>query len=84
MTDADYTDDRVLLLNTHAQTEPVMHSLEQAARGIGLYMNTNKTEFMYSKQEGAISPLSGKPLKLVDKITYLSSNILLKVISTYT
>ena len=58
------------LTNTPAQTE----SLEQAARGIGLYKNVNKTEFMYVKQDGAISILSGKSLKLVDQLTYLSRN----------
>ena len=42
-------------------------SLEQAAGGIILYENVNKTEFMCFKQEGAISILSGKPLKLVDQ-----------------
>ena len=30
---------------------------------------------MYFKQEGALSTLSGKPLKLVDQLTYLGSNI---------
>ena len=37
-------------------------------------MNTNKTEFICFKQEGAISTSSGMPLKLVDKFTYLGSN----------
>ena len=40
-----------------------------------LYVNTNKAKYMYIKQKGAISTLSGKPLKLVDQFTYLSSNI---------
>ena len=38
-------------------------------------MNSYKTEFMYFKQDGAISTLNGKPLKLVDQFTYLCSNI---------
>ena len=33
------------------------------------------TEYIRFKQEGAISTLSGKPLKLVDKFTYFSSII---------
>ena len=36
MTNADYTDDLALLTNTPAQAESLLHSLEQAARGIGL------------------------------------------------
>ena len=54
---------------------PQLYSLEQAARGIGFYVNTIIIEFMRFKQEGAISILSGKPLKLVDQFTYLNSNI---------
>ena len=43
ITDADYTDDQALLTNTPAQAESLLHSLEQAAGGISLHMNTNKT-----------------------------------------
>ena len=38
-------------------------SLEQAARDIGLYMNSDKTEFMYFYQDVAISSLNVKPLR---------------------
>ena len=51
------------------QAKSLLHSLEQAAGGISLHMNANKIEFICFKQEGAISTLSGKPLKLVDKFT---------------
>ena len=37
---------------TPAQDESLLHSLEQEAEGIGLYVNTNKTEFMCFKREG--------------------------------
>ena len=43
--DADYADDQVLLANTPAQTECQMHSLEQAARCISFYINSDKTEY---------------------------------------
>ena len=43
ITDADYTDDLVLLANTPAQAKSLLHSLEQAAGGIYLYVNINKT-----------------------------------------
>ena len=70
MTAADYADDLVLLANTPDQTKSLLHSLKQAAGGIGLNLNANKTEFMCFKQEGAISTL-----KFVDQFTYLGSNI---------
>ena len=47
----------------------------QAARGIGLYMDADKTEFMCFKQDEAIFTLSDKALKFVDLFTYFSSNI---------
>ena len=66
MTDTGYADDQELLVNTSTQTEFLLHSLEQAAGGIGLYVNANKTESVCFKQNGAISTLRAKPLKLVD------------------
>ena len=42
ITDADNADDIVLLSNTPTQAESMLHSLEQAAGGIGLHVNTNK------------------------------------------
>ena len=65
----------MFLTNTPAQAESQLHNLEQAVEGIGLYENENKTVFMCFNQEGAISTLSGKPLKSVNQFTYLSSNI---------
>ena len=70
-----YADDLALLANTPAQTESLLRCLEQAARGIDLHVNANKTEYMCFKREGTISILSDRPLKLVDKFTYISSNI---------
>ena len=46
-----------------------------AAAGIGLYVNTHKTEYMCYNQTGDISTLDGTPLKLVDKFTYPGSSI---------
>ena len=69
MTDADYADDLVVLANTPTS------DTEQAAKGIGFYMNSDETKFMYFKQEGAICTLCGKPLQLVNQLTYLSSNV---------
>ena len=75
ITDADYADDLVILANTPNQAETLLHSLERAAAGIGLYANAHKTEYMCYNQMGEISTLDGTPLKLVDKFTYLGSSV---------
>ena len=71
---ADYADDQLLLANAPAQVEFQLHNLKQAAGGINFYMNSDRTEFRCFEQHVAISTLNNKPLKLVDHITYLSSN----------
>ena len=43
--DADYADDIELLANTPTKTESRLHSLEQAAGGIDLLVNADKTEY---------------------------------------
>ena len=75
ITDADYADDIAILVNTPDQAETLLHSLERAAAGIGLYVYAHKTEYMYYNQTGDISTLDGTPLKLVDKFTYLGSRV---------
>ena len=75
ITDADYTDDIALLANTDNQGETLLHSLEQAAAGIGLHVNAHKMEYMCYNQTGNISTLDGTPLKLVDKFTSQGSSI---------
>ena len=75
ITDADYADDIAILANTPNQAETLLHSLERAAAGIGLYVNAHKTEYMCYNQTGDISSLDGTPLKLVDKFTYLGSSV---------
>ena len=57
------------------QYETLLHSLERAAEGIGLYVNAHKTEYMCYDQMGDISTLDGTPLKLVDKFTYLGNSV---------
>ena len=57
-------DNLVLLANTPAQAKSLLHSLEQAAGGISLYMNADKAQFMCFKQDRGISALSSKPLNL--------------------
>ena len=75
ITDADYADDIAILANTPNQAETLLHRLEQAAAGVGLYVNAHKTEYMCYNQTGDISTLDGTSLKLVDKFTYLGSSV---------
>ena len=66
----DYTDKIALLANTSVQAESLIHSLERAAGGRGLHVNTDKTEYMSFNQRDDISTLNGGSLKQVDKFTY--------------
>ena len=75
ITDTDYADDILLLTNTPAQAETLQPSLEWAAVGIGLHINADKTEYMCFHQRDEIATLKGSSLKLVDKFTYLGSNV---------
>ena len=75
ITDTDYADDIAILANTPNQAETILHSLEREAADIGLYVNAHKTEYMCFNQTDDISTLEGTSLKLVDKFTYLGSNV---------
>ena len=75
ITNADYAGDIAILVNTPNQAETLLHSLERAATGIGLYVNAHKTEYMCYNQMGDISTLNRALLKLVDKFTYLGSSV---------
>ena len=70
-----YADDLVLLTNTSVQAKSLLQNLEQKTRGISLYMNADKTEFMSSKQDEALATLNGKTLKLIDQFIYVGGNI---------
>ena len=48
---------------TPAQGKSQPYSFQQVTKRIGFHVNSDKTEFMYFTQDGAIS-LNGKPLKL--------------------
>ena len=75
ITDANYANDIAILANTPAQVETLLHSLERAASGIGIYINAHKTEYLSFNQTDGISTLNGSSLKLVDKFTYLGSSV---------
>ena len=56
----------------------LLHSLELAVRGIGLYVKLDKTEFKSFNKDGAIW-LNSRLLNLFDQFIYLGSNILSSV-----
>ena len=73
LTDVGYANDIALLVNSPAQAETLVHSLEWAADGIGLHVNADKTEYTCFNQRGDIT-LDGDPLELVVKFSYLGSS----------
>ena len=73
ITDADYADDLVLFANILAEAKYLLHSLEQVARDIGLYVNSDKTEFVCINNRWC--HLIFKPLKLVNQFIHFGSNI---------
>ena len=75
ITDADYANDIAILANTPNKAETLLHSLEQAAAGIGLHVNAHKTEYMCFNQTGDISTLERTSLKLVEKFTNQGNTI---------
>ena len=75
MKDADYAENLAPFTNAPDQAESLLHSLEQAAGGTGLYGNANKTECIYFKQNAAISTVIDKPLKPRNQFISLSNNI---------
>ena len=60
ITDADYSNDIVLLANTPAPAESLLHIWEPAAGGIGLHISIDKTESMCFSQRGNISTQNGR------------------------
>ena len=57
ITDTNYANDLMLLANISAQAESLIHNLEQATRGIGLYVKSDKTEIICFNQNDAMSSL---------------------------
>ena len=49
--------------------------LEQAAGGICIHVNADKTEYMCFNPKGDISTINGSSLKLVNKFTYLGNSV---------
>ena len=75
ITNSDCSDDIAILANAPAQAETLLHSLERATTGIGLHVNSHKTEYMCFNQTGNISTLGSSSLNLVDNFAYLGSSV---------
>ena len=75
ITDADYANNIPLLKNSPTEAKSLLLSLEQAAGGIYLHVNADKTEYMCLNQRSDISTLKSGPLKQVDKFPYLGSSV---------
>ena len=75
ITDAGHTDDQALFPDTPAQAKSLLHSLRQAAGGLGFYVNANTTKIIHFKREETISFLSGRHVQFEDKFPCLGSNI---------
>ena len=71
MTGPDYPDDLALLSTIQDLAEFLWH----CSRGISLYLNINKPDFIIFKQKVTLFTLSEKPLKLVDPLIHLGNNI---------
>ena len=65
----------MVLANSPAQAESLLHSLERAAAGICLYVNADKTEYTCFNQRSDIYTLNRSSLKLVDKFTYIGNSV---------
>ena len=73
--DIDYADDLAIMSDYIDNATKLLHSIEKAARGIGLYINAKKTEFMAYNQDGQIKSVAGNNIKQVDNFVYLGSSI---------
>ena len=77
LTDIDYADDLALSADIIKNAEKLLHSLEESANDVGLFVNAKKTEYMdYNQQQrDTIKTKAGKILKPVNSFVYLGSQI---------
>ena len=75
LTDVDYADDLAVTADTISNATTLLHQLEDAAKDVGLYVNSSKTEHISFNQQGTIQTTSGETIKSVESFTYLGSEI---------
>ena len=76
ITGADYADDIAPSANTPTKAESQLQSLERTPGGVGLPVNSDKTEYMGFNRRSDISTRKGGSQKLVEKFTYLENIVL--------
>ena len=78
LTDTDFANDIALLSQSLEHAQDLLQSLEQAANGVGLYLNETKTECMNrcnSNNSHPVKTLNGTSLKQVEDYKYLGAYI---------
>ena len=77
ISDADYADDIALLTDYIKDAEATLHSVENLAKVIGLFVNATKTKFICLNQNAAsgIKSLNGETIDLENDFNYLGSFI---------
>ena len=79
ITDADYADDIAINSNNLREANLLLHSIEKAAKEIGLHINVDKTVNMTFNQHNTIrdvmSNQNGERIKQVNDFKYLGSYI---------
>ena len=77
ISDADYADNIAVLTDYLEDAAKVLHNIEQLAQVIGLYVNSEKIEYMCLNQDASagIKSLNGGKVKKVDDFKYLGSYI---------
>ena len=73
VTDLDFADDLVLLMEEMEQAQEVLNKLESEAERVGLYCNAKKTVFQTFNHDGPtiIQAKNGERLQEVDNFKYL-------------
>ena len=78
LTDTVFADDIALISESLENAQSLLHSLEEAANCVGLYLNETKTEFLtkgISYINNGISTIRNSKLKQVEDYKYLGSSI---------
>ena len=77
ITDADYADDLAVLADTLKDATTLLHNIEKVAKQIGLYLNADKTEFIFENQDASVGmkSLADKNIKQVLDFKYLGNYI---------
>ena len=74
VTDIDYADDNALLSDSVDKAEKLLHTVEMAAKLIGLYINEKKTQYMTLNQNPSkLTTINKKCIKPTNDFLYLGS-----------